>query len=89
MLNLPTALLPQREELIAIATGIVESRGGCCEMTSTPTKVSATSIFGAAFAFEVGDANTEGAVTRLRERFAPLGGTVTFDREDVTWPSEK
>ena len=65
---------------------IAASRGGSPYMgSSTPS----TGEFGWSFAFEAGDANTDGFIHLVQTKLAGFNPEVTFDEEDITYPAEE
>lgn len=63
---------------------IAASRGGSPYMSS-----SSSTDFGFSYAFEAGDANTNGFIHLVQSKLAGFNPEVTFDAEDVTYPAEE
>lgn len=65
---------------------IAQSRGGALEVYSEPAPGFQGS-FDYNIAFEEGDVNAYGFITRIQKEMAGFNPTVDFDEEDVTYPS--
>lgn len=85
--SFPTSQISKKEMIAQQVEAIAQSRGGSVEMSSEPAPGYEGTSFGYAVAFEEGDVNTYGFITRIQKEMAGFNPTVDFDEEDVTYPS--